>query len=195
MTPKKLRLSLLILALMGLPWIANASSEKGFIVAIVNLECPNCREIFQESAGIKEMVNDAGIKFRYAPVPNHTRADSAWSARAYYASRMLPGSKSKEVMKALYEAQETDPLKSKDRVMAWLQMTVPDVDWQRFFTDHVSSNETLKSVEKAIALAKTVQLKQFPSFVYIAESPSMIAGSGTNAELVNQLKRFLENKP
>lgn len=193
MKSRALRIAISMLALLALPWVVNANPENGFIVAIVNLECPHCREIFQQEEGIRAMVNEAGFGYRSAPVPNHTKSSSAWSARTYYASRILPGNKPEEVMRALYEAQDTEPLRSKERVLAWMQMTVPEVEWQRFFPDHVNSEKTLVAVDKAISLAKEVQVAQFPSFVFVGNgTPQLIAGSGENAELVTQLKHFLE---
>ena len=195
MSRRAFRLLALFLSLTTFPWIANANSEEGFIIAIVNLECPHCREIFKNDAGLKAMTERAGLTFKYAPVPNHGDTERAWAERVYYASRALPGNTSVDVMRSIYDAQDTDPVNTKTRMLAWMQMTMPRVDWTRFFADYVEKEKSLDAVKKALSLAKAVQLRQFPSFVYVGEGmPKMIAGSGDNAELVAQLKRFLETK-
>jgi len=175
---------------------ANAKTRpgSGSIIALVNLECPYCRELYDQRAGLEAMVNSSGLNFVYAPMPNHTQAQMAWAERAYYASRSLPGGLDEKVMGSLYDAQDAEPLRKKEQVLAWLQMTQPQVEWDRFFKDKVEAEESLQSVEKAILLAKTVGLTQFPTFLYVTQDgPVMVAGTGEIDELVNQLKRFLEN--
>lgn len=182
--------TLLLLA----PLVATAGESNGYLVALVDLQCHACSVLYSQNTALLSLANSAELTLTYAPVPPSGDTNKAWGERAYYAARDSLGADwGDKVMASLFQTKE--PLNSDAKVKAWLQMNIPGVRWELLFKDVVNSQQTTETLKKALALAVSVKVVDFPSFVLVQNGvPTLIPTPGDLPAKTKALNQWVFNK-
>ena len=164
------------------------------LVEFASFDCPHCRQITETHKRIHGMAERAGLEIVYAPLPNHGDMAAAWRERTWYAARELPEPYPSEVMQGLFAAQDVRSLRTREEVKAWLQMTVPDVDWGRFIAERVDNRATVAALERAASLAANAGLREYPAWALVMRSgeAELVGGRGDVADRMDELVERLE---
>lgn len=187
----------LLAGVVGLTaWVAPAGAdpgEAGALVEFANFGCPDCQAMRPHHAAIRSAAEEAGLLYRYAPIPLKGSYETAWEERAYYAARELPGME-KQVRRALLTSDGEAGDDGLDSVIGALSMHVPEVEWDAFAQDYIDQPASLEALERALALMKRAEIREVPAYVLVTTSgvrviPSSAEDAGKRASKVIE---FLE---
>lgn len=186
-----------LLTLAAMPVLAHAETTaqvkavtRPTMVVIVDINCPFCRALLSQGASLKQSVNAAGLNYIYAPIPANGDTTTAWPARLFYASRSMPGNQSTKILNAMMEAQDYNGLHTSSQTIVWLQTKLPKTHWVNYMKSRVKTDKTKQAADRAMRLAATIHLSQFPTFAIVGlgdRAPFQIA-AGHDTPLPDRLK-------
>src|SRR5690606_1208607 len=135
------------------------------LVAIVDINCPFCRELVARSEYLRAIAAEAGVNVVYAAIPGDGNSKFASPEKTYYATRNDFDAKASDaVLAALMASQDFQPLHSQAAVIVWLQTKLgPVADWSVYVKEKPIETPPEESLIRAMRLAGVVGLSQFPT--------------------------------